>query len=1273
VVERFDGALDLVLAAEADAPMLEALRVDGRVERARLETGGVLFEQQGMATLALQDGVATLAGWRWTAPGTDLTLSGRSTLDPGALHYEVGAEGDLDLPRVLAFGDDRVGGTARVAMSASGGPQGLSWNGDLELRDGAWVTRRRGVALTDVDARVACAVGRCRVEQFTGQLNGGTIVIDGDLPVPGTATAARLHAAVRDAGVELPKGTRHDIDADLDLIGDDNPRLTGTLTVWPAAVSDSIVGLVNLVSSFQRGGGEQREPRPDAMPAALSRVAVDLRIVTGDNLTFDSHDLQVAATADLRVSGTLAAPQLRGEVATLERGRVFLAGRNWDLETGTVSLLEGPRGTDARVAATVSAAISKYVVQIRIAGPASQPTLVMTSDPPLGQSDVAELVLTGTTSGDLMRGGGQQVATLVSTELLTNVGRAIGIDAVRVEQSQSDLSTADLEPVSRLTISKRLTGKFEVIYSQGLSESDDLAWVLVYRPGWQALDLRATIRTSGSEAYEIRQELELGGPRRRATQTPERRRTQPDVSRVDIDGVPPDDAAVLRERLSLRAGGAFSAAQWQRDRESVASYFHDRDRLRVRVRASHVPAPDGSYILTYTIAPGAITRLEVNGYNVSRVTMAALREAWSHVVIEDLLAEEMTDLVRVELASRGYLTAEVTTRFRPLPDEGRLAIVDVAPGVRTRRRSIEFAGVAAIEAADLREAIAAQSVEPRCWLSPALLDEPVAALYHARGYLDARVTTVRTITEDRATLTVHVDEGQPFSVGEITVVGTTSLGEGAARAGLGFAAGEPFTDDALTAALARLRTAYSRAGYLDADIESNAVIRPERDVVDVAVTVKEGRQSVLREVRVAGRNATSAQYVARALDVEAGGPVDSVALDEAQQRLYSTGIFRTVDIAVRPVDGVAADAPTRAVEALVTLEERAEYRLRYGVQFGPSTIDSITTANNSAAPGASFDVQRRNVLGQGIDIGGGGVWSTDQYRIRGTASAAMFRRRFVSTTFTVEHANQDRTADNGLEVIDRSARAVLEQRWRYGVARRVEIAYGFDIDHRRVELLATTAAPLPLRGRFAGLNTTFTYDSRDNRFNARRGMFHTSRVDAGAGWWLSDVAFSRYQLQHFAYVPVGPLTFASGLRFGSVDVDDERQPASLLLYFKTGGGTSVRGYESDALTPGYVLGQPAGGKVLLVLNEEIRVPFAALESFRASPILRRLGVVAFVDAGNTFTGLDTLAFGGLKVGTGAGVRLDTPVAVVRFDLARPLWRPAGSPSMRWYLSIGQAF
>jgi translocation and assembly module TamA len=134
------------------------------------------------------------------------------------------------------------------------------------------------------------------------------------------------------------------------------------------------------------------------------------------------------------------------------------------------------------------------------------------------------------------------------------------------------------------------------------------------------------------------------------------------------------------------------------------------------------------------------------------------------------------------------------------------------------------------------------------------------------------------------------------------------------------------------------------------------------------------------------------------------------------------------------------------------------------------------------------------------------------------------------------------------------------------------------------------------------------------------------------------------------------------VRFGSVDVDTERDPAALLLYFTTGGGSSVRGYDDDSLTPAYALGAPVGGKVLLVFNEEIRVP-----------ITRRLGVVGFVDAGNTFTGLDTLTPGGLEVGAGGGLRVDTPLAVLRLDIAAPLPRPPGGPRARWYVSIGQAF
>jgi outer membrane protein assembly factor BamA len=794
-----------------------------------------------------------------------------------------------------------------------------------------------------------------------------------------------------------------------------------------------------------------------------------------------------------------------------------------------------------------------------------------------------------------------------------------------------------------------------------LSDSDDLAWVLVYRPGWRALDLRATIRTNGAEAYELRQELEFGSPRRGAAHAPRRRRAAPPVSRVDVEGLSPDETAAVRRRLSLREGEGFTTDGWQRDRLAITEYFYERDRLSARVRASHAPLADGAYVLTYRIAPGPITRLEVRGYAPDADTVRSLRDAWSRGVVEEFLGDELSDLVRIDLASRGYLGAEVTTRISPLPDAGRLAILDVTPGRRTPRRSIAFSGNLVVADGELRQALDGRGVEPRGWIEPSLLEAPVAALYHSRGYLAARATATRTITEDRATIVVSVDEGRRFAVGAVRFAGATSLGEPAARAGFGLAPGAPFSDAALASALNNVRVTYSRAGYLDADVAPAATVRPEQGVVDLAVAIEEGRPSALREIRVTGRDETSERLVNRVLDIPAGGPVDRVALDQGQQRLYNTGIFRTVDVDVRPVDG-GESADAVAVDATVALEERAKYRLRYGVQFGPTTIDNITNSGNTAEPGATIDLQRRNLFGQGIVAGAGGVWSAEQHRVRATVSTATLRGRFVSTTFTIEHANQDRASDKGLQVVDRSARAVLEQRWKFGSVRRVELAYGFDVDGHRLELQATTGEALPLRGRVAGLNATVTYDSRDDRFNPRRGTFHTSRVETGAGLWLSDIAFGRYQLQHFAYYPVGTITLASGLRFGSLDVDDEREPASLLLFFKTGGGTSVRGYDTDSLTPGYVLGTPAGGKALLVLNEEVRVP-----------LTRRFGVVGFVDAGNTFTALDAVSLRGLKVGAGAGLRLDTPVAVLRLDVALPVPRLPAGPRARWYVSIGQAF
>jgi outer membrane protein assembly factor BamA len=65
--------------------------------------------------------------------------------------------------------------------------------------------------------------------------------------------------------------------------------------------------------------------------------------------------------------------------------------------------------------------------------------------------------------------------------------------------------------------------------------------------------------------------------------------------------------------------------------------------------------------------------------------------------------------------------------------------------------------------------------------------------------------------------------------------------------------------------------------------------------------------------------------------------------------------------------------------------------------------------------------------------------------------------------------------------------------------------------------------------------------------------------------------------------------------------------------------------------------------------------------------------VGFVDAGNVFEQPSTIDLRDLVGSFGGGVRLTTPFALLRADVAR-LWSPeAGQPSARWTFGIGHTF
>ncbi len=101
-------------------------------------------------------------------------------------------------------------------------------------------------------------------------------------------------------------------------------------------------------------------------------------------------------------------------------------------------------------------------------------------------------------------------------------------------------------------------------------------------------------------------------------------------------------------------------------------------------------------------------------------------------------------------------------------------------------------------------------------------------------------------------------------------------------------------------------------------------------------------------------------------------------------------------------------------------------------------------------------------------------------------------------------------------------------------------------------------------------------------------------------------------------------------------VVDELDPT---LQFKAGGGTTVRAFKQDELTP-----EP--GNYELILNQELRFP-----------LLWKFSGVAFMDAGQTAARAQD--FFSLRYSPGFGIRIQTPFILLRTDLGINAWPRPG--------------
>ena len=1286
-LDQVEGSIDATLRLETPSLTLAEVTGELRLDRMDVRVADLPVVQRQPTRVELRGGFARVASWEWAGQGASVGVEGQVRLADRQTALLVGGRFDLRMlsPFTRAAGvsaagsvEPRLSITGPIERPRIDGVAVIS-GGDLRLADPR-------VIATGLEGQVVLSLTRAQLTSLTGTINGGDLAVTGAVEYGAdAATDASFRIEARGMAIEMPEGLRSELDADLAVAllvpesGAIQPggTVTGTVTILRAAYREPMGVITGLLGTLrterlaaQAASGE---------PSLANNVSLDVRVLTEDDVVVDNNVAQLQLGADLRLIGTAAAPSLAGRAELREGGRVFFGRNVYTIDAGTIDFVNPATiEPDLHLEARTRAGGVDIVLTLDGTPGALESSLAAPdASESYGQADLASLLLTGRTLedvyGDEARVVGEQVLGYLSGDVLGLAGRAVGLDTLRlggVEEGvlRRDFTDAatELDPTSRLTVGKALGHRFDVTFSQSLRDGDAQAWILDFRP-WRRVEFRFVSNDDDLRSYGFRHDVSFGA-NAAALAAPSaagaRERRELVVGAVVFAGAPVLPEPRLRALISHDAGETFDFVEWQRDRDRLEAQYRSEGYCEARVsarRAEGRPPSDEveSVTLTYEIDAGPRCVLDVTGHDLDAGTRAQLMQAWTNAVFDRFLEEEARDIASGALAGQGYFAAEVQAVVEAAEGLKTLS-VRIDPGPRGGAPIVRIDTADAALAADLTAWMHDAGLEQASALEPGLVEEAMTALLRSRGHLRAQVAVAPPSRDGAdALVSIRVDPGPVFVVDDVRVEGAARLEAIMVRDAVGLAAGDTYDPAAVERARERLAARYRREGFLRAGVQVQQAVDAQRPAVDVTFDVTEGPRQVLAAIGVFGNRGIEEDVIVRAMALPVGEPVSADGWLRARTRLFDTGLFRRVDVEAVPMEEPGDDPLLQPMRARVTVQEWPLVRLRYGFQVEEQRPETEADGRD-LVPGISADLTRRTLFGRAVSLGAAFDYERRERRGRGFINAPTMFGWPIESSLVGEWARAEFTSST---LVTDTSRISWEQRIRAVRSLRLSYAYRFERNHTfdtspPVDPSAPSFGSIVLD--VARLNVIGAWDTRDDPWNATRGMLLSSSLEYAPETLGSDIRFARFLGQAYYFRPWRGVVFASAARLG-LAAGLEGQELIPSERFVTGGARSVRGAAEDSLAPRDIFDIP-GGEALLVFNQEVRFP-----------VYRWVRGVGFIDAGNVFEQISGLDVGGLVTSYGIGLRVDTPFALLRVDFGRLFSPGTASRSGRWSFGIGHAF
>jgi len=377
-----------------------------------------------------------------------------------------------------------------------------------------------------------------------------------------------------------------------------------------------------------------------------------------------------------------------------------------------------------------------------------------------------------------------------------------------------------------------------------------------------------------------------------------------EIEFVDIRNV--SDEAIMA-RLQIREGSPYSQNLVDR---SVRNLYSTR--LFDFIEARTEDLSGGQIRVIFTVqARYKVGRIAIQG-NKKMSTRRLRREVNSRVgsSLDERRIRRDADSILEHYRDKGFTEARVDYTIDRDEGSGIGAVTFVInEGQKLKIAQVEFIGNTAFSYRRLKKEM---ETRKRWWLSwltgSGRFDEAkfqedlerLRKLYINEGYLDVSIpesnVSLDYPTAKKIVITIRVDEGRQYRVGDIKFDGNEIFITPVLYASLSLLPGDVFSPELLDEDVERLNNIYGSVGYLDTSVRTDRRANIETGNIDLIYNIRESERFTVETIIIEGNTKTKSTAIIRELALAPGTTFNLVYMKNSEAILRNTRFFEEVQL-----------------------------------------------------------------------------------------------------------------------------------------------------------------------------------------------------------------------------------------------------------------------------------------------------------------------------------------------------------------------------------------